>query len=78
MIQHNTVKVCTKHTQYDRFFIIDQCGRKCHTHSRDGHRFSQFDMKIFIHDLCHDIQSAGRCIHIKLDAESEAYNQNIT
>ena len=35
-------------------------------------------MQIFIQDLCHDVQTAGRGIAIKQNAQSDADNKDVT
>ena len=34
-------------------------------------------MQIFVHNLCHDVQSAGRCISVKKNTQTYADYQNV-
>ena len=65
MIQHDPIEVRSENTQYNRLFVIDERGRKCYAHSGQRHCLSKFHMQIFIHDLRHNIQTAGRRIPVK-------------
>ena len=33
MVKHNSVKICTKNTQYDGLFVINKCSGQCDTHT---------------------------------------------
>ena len=77
MIQNDSVEVCSQNTQHHCFLIIyKRCG-KSHTHTGKRHCFSQFHVEIFVHDLCHNIQSARGCISVKKNAQSYADDQDI-
>ena len=70
MIQNNSIKIRSKNTQDYRFFVVNECCRQGNTHTRQRHGFSKLHMKIFIHDLCYNIKSAGRSISVKKNTES--------
>ena len=77
MIQNNSVKIRSKDTQNYRFLVVNECCRQSNTHTGQRHGFSKLHMKIFIHDLCYNIKSAGRSISVKKNAESHTDYQCI-
>ena len=70
MIQNNSIKIRSKNTQDYRFFVVNECCRQGNAHTGQRHSFSKLHMKIFIHDLCYNIKSAGRSISVKKNTES--------
>ena len=77
MIQHDTIEVGTKNTQYYGLFIVDKGGRERHAHARKGHGLAQLHVQVLVHDLCHDIQPAGGCVAVEQNAQTHADHQNI-
>ena len=77
MIQHDAIEVSTKNAQHNGLFIVDKGGRECHTHSRKRHRLAQLHVQVLVHDLCHDIQSAGGCVAVEQNAQTHADHQNV-
>ena len=59
VVEDDPVHICTEDTEYDRLFVLNQCGGERHAHSVDGHGLSDIHVHIFIHDLRNDIKSAG-------------------
>ena len=77
VIQNHSIKVCSQNTQHHCLLIIyHRCG-KSHTHTGKRHCFSQFHVEIFVHNLCHNIQTTGGCISVKKNAQSYADDQGI-
>ena len=58
MVQNDSVKIRSQNTQNYCLFIIHKRRGKCHAHTGKGHGFSKLHVKIFVHDLRYDIQSA--------------------
>ena len=77
MIQHHAIEVGTKNAQHNGLFIVDKGGRKRHAHSRKRHGLAQLHVQVLVHDLCHDIQSAGGCVAVEQNAQTHADHQNI-
>ena len=78
MIYKQSAEIGGKHTDDHDFFVIEEGRRESNQHSGSRHSLAQLHAKIFVHQLCHNIQTAGGCITGKYKGQTNADNQNIT
>ena len=77
VIQKKSVKIGTKNAENNRLFIIHKRCRKSYAHPGKRYGLSKLHMQIFIHNLCHNIQSPGGCIPVKKNTATCARSQNV-
>ena len=75
VIQDNTAQVGADHTQHNSLGIVAKCGTQCNHHTGQGHCLTQIHSKVFVHDLCHDVNATGRSIVGKEDGQTDTDNQ---
>ena len=77
MVQNDAVKIRAEDAQDYCLRIIDQRCRQRHAHAGQRHGLAELDAQVFVQDLRHDIQPAGRRVAIKEDAEANTHHQNV-
>ena len=77
MIQNHAVEICAEDTQNHGFLVVDKRGGQRHAHTGQRHGPAQIHAQVFVQDLCHDIQSAGRGVPVEQNAQADADHQNV-
>ena len=77
MVQNNAVEIRAEDAQHHGLLVVDQRCRQRHAHAGQRHGPAQLHAQVFVQDLCHDIQPAGRRVAVEQDAQADADHQNV-
>ena len=77
MVQNDAVEIRAEDTQNHGFLVVDKRGGQRHAHTGQRHGPAQIHAQVFVQDLRHDIQPAGRRVPVEENAQADADDQNV-
>ena len=77
VIHDQTAEIGGQNTEYHSLLVIAEGRGKGYQHTGQGDGLTDFHVKKFVHQLCHNVQTAGGCVAGEKNGLTDADDQNI-